>query len=368
MAKVRAPDMALMLQRLQEEEAHVGIVQRVLSAFTLINFVWLCSILGIAVSIGPALFALLRPVYEMLRRLAKELWQRAILPVVRRLHEWCVFELALWGAVGAVALDAHRFYAAGAGQYIATTALALAAPALAYSTVLHGSEFKESPQSVFRWTVGWAACTVAPFAVVYQSSLLGSVTVCCGYYLLGFSAFCCGCCWVFGFDSEDALQRNAAASGILVALVVVTRSIAGAHPLLETALAPFRAACSLWGTFVLMLALLILSMLARLEHYDRRGRHGEKIYLCKNCFPNLLFLVAYLVLKFFGGALSLPGMSNTADVFLVFWAMGTYSIVHTVGLKWNGWALVLLLSVTVWRLALWLNTHPEAVMHLMATV
>ena len=72
-----------------------------------------------------------------------------------------------------------------------------------------------------------------------------------------------------------------------------------------------------------------------------------------------MFAAAWCVLKFYGQTLALPAMSNTADVFMCFWLMFHYSVTHLRDLEFSGWVLVLMLSATVWRIALWLHTHPE---------
>ena len=70
-------------------------------------------------------------------------------------------------------------------------------------------------------------------------------------------------------------------------------------------------------------------------------------------------MAAWASLKYHGESLGVPAMSNTADVFLCFWLMGHYAAVHLHDLQLNGWLLVLLVSLAVWRGALWLHTHPE---------
>eukprot|EP00937_MAST-01D_sp_MAST-1D-sp2_P005137 g5137.t1 len=274
---VRAGDMGAMLARLQEEEAHRGVVSHVLALFTLVNMVWLASILGVAVSLGPSLFVVLRPVYEALRAVARALLRRVLVPVARRLHRWCVFEVAAWLLAAGVVLDGHRYYAGSSGMHIAATGLAAGALALAYSTALHGGGVvRAEPRRAKDWCVAWAGLAAAPLAVVHDSALLGTVTVYAGYYLLGFSAFCAGCCWCFGFDSQNALERSAVASATIVAAVVAARGAASSRPWLARVLSPFRAPCSLCGAFVLMLALLILTLMARFEPSTRQRRRTTR--------------------------------------------------------------------------------------------
>ena len=107
------------------------------------SFDRLCSIVGIGVSLGPALLVLLRPLRAWLLRAWRALLERVIEPVARRLHKWGVFEALAWSILGMTVLDAHRFYGPAAGYYLSLTALALAVPATAYSALLHAAPFKE---------------------------------------------------------------------------------------------------------------------------------------------------------------------------------------------------------------------------------
>lgn len=63
-------------------------------------------------------------------------------------------------------------------------------------------------------------CFFFPFLF---STLLGWICVIMLYSMLGFNVACYGLCWLIGFDSRDALQRNAIVSPILVSIWVVLR-------------------------------------------------------------------------------------------------------------------------------------------------
>jgi len=112
--------------RLLEIENHVGLLPRVMGAFSLINLVWLLSILGIAVSIGPSIVHALRPLREQLLRTARWLFNHVIEPVAVRCHCWGVFEAAAWLGTACVLLDAARVFHSDSGMYVAATSAALA--------------------------------------------------------------------------------------------------------------------------------------------------------------------------------------------------------------------------------------------------
>ena len=79
-----------MLLEIERFEAQIGVVRRVYGFFSFVNTVWLFAILGIAVSIGPSVYHLLRPLHEALRRLLRYLCDEFLIPLAR------AFEAAGW--------------------------------------------------------------------------------------------------------------------------------------------------------------------------------------------------------------------------------------------------------------------------------
>lgn len=81
-------------------ESQVGVVTRVKGFFTFVNTIWFVAILGIAVSIGPSLYHVLKPLRAWIKRVLERLYYDLVLPVVTRLHRWGMFEfvafLACW--------------------------------------------------------------------------------------------------------------------------------------------------------------------------------------------------------------------------------------------------------------------------------
>ena len=115
---------------------------------------------------------------------------------------------------------------------------------------------------------------------MHGSELLGTLAVLIAYQELGFSAFCRGCCWCFGFESERAMERCAVASTVTLVAVIAARTACDAGDQVGAALAPFRSALSLCSSFALMLSLLILSVEGRMASYGSpalRARHAASV-------------------------------------------------------------------------------------------
>ena len=53
----------------------------------------------------------------------------------------------------------------------------------------------------------------------------------------------------------------------------------------------------------------------------------------------------------------LPGLANTAVTFTVLWLVEKYAELHLEA-QWNGWVLLLLVSLIAYKGALWLHNHP----------
>merc|ERR1719454_2381946 len=112
-------------------ENHVGVVARVRGFFTLVNTLWLCAIAGIAVSIGPSLWHLFKPLREWLLRVWRWLLDEVLVPSFDRLHRWGAFELAAyatvwWFVASGAALDdprAQHAEASGSGSTSASASV-----------------------------------------------------------------------------------------------------------------------------------------------------------------------------------------------------------------------------------------------------
>jgi hypothetical protein len=87
---------------------------------------------------------------------------------------------------------------------------------------LHGSrplEYLDNfPDASRQLLFSVVAITIAPWAVVFDSTLLAYAAVFAVYTVIGFSFACFGLCYVVGFTSRSALQRVVVTSFIVLSL------------------------------------------------------------------------------------------------------------------------------------------------------
>ena len=212
------------------------------------NLCRLLALLGIAVSIGPSIYHVLKPLRDLIMRISRFLLEEVIIPIVARLHRWGVFEAGVWAVSIALMLDSTAF-GPDSSVFVALTSISIAAPALAYSAFVNAASIKPRPwndrRSFSRIINAYAAATLAPLAVFHQSVMVGYFTVIAVYGLLGFSVACSGLyafvachpslrpslwrgqrsehqclhhrCYCIGFDGEESIYRVSITSLLLLA-------------------------------------------------------------------------------------------------------------------------------------------------------
>ena len=192
----------------------------------------------------------------------------------------------------------------------------------------------------------FAYCT--PLALLYKSTLIAYVATAGIAHCLGFSFFILPFCYCIGWKSEDAMVRTAATSTCMLCAFVAAR-VFQVEP---EVLALFQSPVNVLGAVMLFLCLLIMSNLYYCDAY--RGCGGD--YLRRNA----TFMAAASCAMYCGNVYGMQGLSNTATTFFVLWLMEKYCELH-ISQEWNVWVMVLLLSITMYKLALGLHEYPAFV-------
>merc|ERR1711933_471539 len=123
------------------------------------------------------------------------------------MHDWGMLEAGAWLACGGFLLEAKRHGDEDIALYIAITGLALACPALAYSTFRHAGKIKGGdPRSLHRMVSMWLSITSALLAMPYDSTLLGYVSVIALYGAVGIYVGAFGLCLALGFEDDNAME------------------------------------------------------------------------------------------------------------------------------------------------------------------
>eukprot|EP00041_Stephanoeca_diplocostata_P008561 m.126682 g.126682 ORF g.126682 m.126682 type:complete len:643 (-) comp17384_c0_seq1:1484-3412(-) len=335
-----------MLEEIERVEGHQSIVTRVTGTFTFVNIMWFLAILGIIVSIGPSIYHILRPIREVIIRVAKRVYHNVIMPTVLRLHSWGAFEVVAYGVCFACICQGIRMKNLDAGKFVALTGALGVLPGFAYSTTLHGRRI--GTDKLTHMVGVWLCCAWIPTALLFQSDLFGYLCVMAGYVALGFGVWAHPLCLVIGFDSSDSLQRCVPISALLSTALVFLRVSNTLDPVY---LLPFTSAGTVMGNIVLLLGLLILSTWS----YFRREKSG------KFWFFNTLMILLLGGTQFAGLVLGLHGMANVATTFTALYILDKYAEWHLYHCKGNAWILLLLVSVSVWQGSLCLHNNPAFV-------
>jgi hypothetical protein len=247
------------LAEIKDFERGNGVASKVTGLFSFVNFIWLVSILGITVSIGPSLYLMLKPVQELLRLIVERIFFDIIIPIAKRLHNWgvveaVVFALCFLGVAQGFRMEEGQ----DSSVLVAFTGSVLVVPCFAYSTLLWGGRLAKStqPETLTQIVQIWLALCWAPLAVHFSSHLFGFLAVAAFFGALGFGVVCRGCCYYIGFDDRDGLQRGTVTGFMLLVLFVGVRVGLGFPP---AWLAPFESPVAVMGSMVMLLGLLIVS-------------------------------------------------------------------------------------------------------------
>ena len=337
---------------LLEIEQNQGLITKIVGFFTFVNTLWLLAIFGISVSIGPSIYILLKPLRRFFRGLSKWIYKHILLPITRRFHNWGIFELLAWCICGCILIDSQRIPLLNDISYfICISALAIAGPCYAYTTLLHGAFMKSySAQTITHISNSYIALTVFPLAILYQSNLFGFIFTFAIYAILGFSFIPGGLCYYIGFENEKQLMRVAISSFILLAFYSLFRFFF-ADPYW---LSPFSMSIAVCGGLTMYLALLILSSI----HYYH--------YYVSSYLTRQIPIVITLLLGLFVGNILIPnsGLANTATVFLALYIIEKATDLHHRS-GFSNWLLVLFCSVCVYFGALHLHANPQMVVSLL---
>ncbi|CUG06454.1 membrane-associated protein, putative [Bodo saltans] len=331
-------------QLMHEHMNHQDIVQQVLAAFSIVNTIWLVAILGLLATVGPFLYALLKPLRGFLYHLSEVLLEYTI-KIAKRLFplsEMLLYTLSLY-----ILVESSRYHhqlnhgvdAYGmTGAMTACTGVAVFGAAWAYTTVLNGKQ-QHSVDVEYFMTLTWilASLLCLPLAYLHQSHLFGYGVVVAASAALGFSAFSSGLCTMIGFESRDALIRGAVGCGSMTAVAFVIQTF-GFHNGWTT---PLVEPLSVMGTSVYLLALDIHAFLAR----DWRSRG---------------FFIANLVVITVGS--HFVGLAGSANVAKVFGSLFLFTVAcekFPRGEAFKVWIFVMF--AVLYGISLYVSRNPELV-------
>ena len=161
-------------------------------------------------------------------------------------------------------------------------------------------------------------------------------------------------CLAIGFVSESAVERVFTTA--LAMHTVLTGALATSC--WPRALEPFSAPVAKVSNIMLFLSLLIIA--SEKSAFSQRGRASFNWYCA-----NIGFVALVMSSMLLGPVMGLAGMTNAANTFAVLYVVDKYAEYH-LSREWNGWVLVLLVSVAVWQGSLFLSQHPQHLASMLA--
>ena len=343
---VTRQEMDTMRKRIVEFELKRGLASQVWGFVSFVNVIWFVSILGIAVSIGPSVWKLLRPFRELLQKLFQNLWEYVIQPFLTFCHNNGIFEFLLWSFISMLLVDSTRSFQdeESAAVYVALTSLALSVVATCYSTLLHGLSFVKQTgiRRLLPIAYLWVSFNMFFSSIHFHSSLLGYLAVICLYCSLGFSVVAGHLCIFIGFTGDLAIHRCIIVSSLFL-LVTIGFQVYGVDGRFVQTI---RSPISVFGGIILHLALLVKSAWSPI----RQSKLGE--FIQRSLIPALALLITLGV----GKLLGLEGMANSSMVFICLFIM--QKIVQN-SHRSMFWPIILILSTINYFTAVWLYAHPQ---------
>ena len=321
---------------LKLEDEDRSVVQRILGFFNFVNLVWLVSIIGLLLTIGPFIIYM---VGKTIAKVLLELYNSLLVPM----HKIGVFEVAAYALAFLFSAQSCRYPVqhAAAAALVGLTGSMGFLPCWTYSTALWATKSKGKEEEFMALTGSLLALALMPLAVVHASSLIGFFVVAAVYAACGFimGPFFGG--FYVGYRSLDALWRclhlSAAFIGTFAALRITDA--------LGARLAPFALGARVLGNIGYFLALLMLS--------SKWRRNGKEYGI-----TNALMLASLIAAAFVGSVFALPSYTNTASTFFVLWVME-----KELEANWGSGAIAVLFVnfVALYFLAHHLHTHPESI-------
>ena len=319
-------------------ESQVSIISKVRGFFSFINCIWLFSIFGICISIGPTLYTLLHPLQDLIVRVSKYIAHEILFPIAIRLHSWGIFEMLIYSLCWIFIVEGYRL-GEDAGVMVAVTGHILSALCVFYSCFLWGKRIlhKWNKYNLMQYLHLWLIITWIPSAIHLQSTLLGYGVTFAFFCIMGLDARITPLLIQVGFHNEsNALRCTMASFGLIFVQTFLRATEVDSH-----LLNPFNSAVGVVGNNTFFLSILILSFSS--------SQHKS--------FFSVALAICLILFNFVGNVLSIPGMSTVAVTYAVLAALMKYGEFHMKN-RYNKWLLMLIMSVLIWRISLFLNLNP----------
>lgn len=250
-----------------------------------------------------------------------------------------IIEVFVYLIVSAFLIGGKYTKTKNTSQFVALTGCIILIPCISYSLYLHLNNLDEINQ-VFE--ILTATCTIiwGSVAIVYNSWIIGVITLIAFYSFNGFIAFNVPFGYVIGFKSSDIIPKNMVLSFQLLLLFTILRI----HKANIWYIEIFRPGVQFMATFIYFLGGLITSS----KFYDTRG----------NSYIPMQFLMifSYVLAMYFGNVYNIKQFRNVGGTYMFLYLIEKY-----VEIMWDfDTALVMfILSALLWISSYVISRYPE---------
>ena len=333
-----------------------SVLSRIKGFFSFVNLIWMIAILGVLISIVPALIYILKP----LKALIFQFWNNILFPIIFFLYKKGFFEFLGYFISIILIADGMKVNKEW-GFFISLTGAGFIVALFFYSfksidfheyrgKALHKYEDSYSERTDKNKIILGILITLIFFSlsVNFNSKLFSFIAVIVFYYLIGFYTGCFGLCYVIGFMNDSDMYKVIATSFFLISFYIVIRWLNINNTIIEL----YRTPIQIFGALTYFLGLLIIAS----SYYNKLSLSYVQ--------RQILFIGSLFVFLLFGFLFNLPSLTNTTYVFGVLFLMEkTVEIFKKI--KGNIWVLILLLSASLWFFSLYLHRHSEIIISIM---
>eukprot|EP01084_Bolivina_argentea_P002256 4167_1 len=324
-----------------------SMISKVFGIFSFINILWFLSILGISTTILPVIYNLGQPIWDEIYNFIIIRFGGFLKRLLMNTYAYSVYELFGYFICWYFMYLGSENTKTPIGFWVALTGLGLWMPMQYISIERWDTQI--SNKIVTSMISILSSVISIPLAYKYNSKLLGLTSVIGLYSYLGFffQHFFGG--YIIGFDGDEAVGRSCIAS------MIFNGGLIGAR-LMNVNLHPIR----MFITPILVVSNIVyfLAMLIHTNEYrywwitNRAQKYWKR---------QIKMIVSLLMAMFFGNYLGYNALSNTAYVYTGLYILQKCSEWPRL---WEGhyiYYTVFGISVSCWRIALYLHKNPQII-------
>lgn len=319
-----------------EESQKNSILSRIKGFFSFVNLIWIIAILGILISIGPALYLIISPIKDFLL----EVFNDYILPILMKLYYLGFFDFLEYIFSIILITDGMKVNKEW-GFFISLTGTGLIILLYYYSILKKSVKENDNDMKIFEILT---IITLFSLSVNFNYKIFSFLTTIMFYHFIGFYTACFGLCYYIGFTKHSDMNRVITTSFLFMVFFIIIKGLNINNKIIEL----YRSPLQIFGSLTYFLGWLILSSGF---YYDTKLPYSQK---------QIIYIVSLLLVLFFGSLFNLPSLTNTTYVFGVLYLMEKNAEL-CFKIEENIWLLILTTSIFLWICSMYLHRHSDII-------